>query len=165
MQTLYELTGDYMDLLELAGSDDPDDEQAFADTLEAILGAIDVKADGYATVMAEINGRVDIIKAEIDRLAAMKRTLENRTARMKDALLQTMKVTGRDVIKTDLHTIKITKNGGKLPLIFEEGASVPEKWCKLEPDTAMIRTALETGNTEVLEFAHLGERGEHLSIR
>ena len=39
--TLYELTNDYMELLQMA--EDPDiDEQAFMDTLESIEGALEV---------------------------------------------------------------------------------------------------------------------------
>ena len=167
MDTLYQLTNDYISLLDLAGSDDPEDQEAFETTLEGLLACIDQKADSYAVVLAEMSGRVDVITAEIDRLTAIKRAIENKQKRMKERLLETMKVTGRDAIKTDLHTFKIAKNGGKLPLVINEGADIPDKWCKVivEPDKDKIRTALETGNTEALAFAHLGERGEHLSIR
>ena len=167
METLYSLTSDYLALLELSGSDDPEDQEAFETTLEGLLACIDQKADCYATVLVEMSGRTDIITNEINRLTAIKRSLESNQKRMKERLLETMKITGRDSIKTDLHTFKIAKNGGKLPLIIEEGANVPDKWCKVivEPDKDKIRTALETGNTEVLSFAHLGERGEHLNIK
>lgn len=51
--TLYELTEDYMNLLELA--EDPDiDEQAFMDTLDGIEGAIEIKAENYAKVMRQL---------------------------------------------------------------------------------------------------------------
>lgn len=53
--TLFELVGDYLRLYEMA--DDPDiDPQAFADTMEGIEGAIEDKADGYACVIAKLNG-------------------------------------------------------------------------------------------------------------
>ena len=53
--TLYELTNDYMNLLELA--EDPDiDEQAFLDTLEGIDGALEDKAEGYAKVIRTLEG-------------------------------------------------------------------------------------------------------------
>lgn len=167
METLYELTSDYLGLLELAGSDDPEDQEAFETTLEGLLACIDKKADSYATVLVEMGGRVDIITNEINRLTAIKKAIEDHQKRMKERLLETMQITGRDVIKTDLHTFKIVKNGGKLPLVIEDGANIPDKWCKVivEPDKDKIRTALETGNTEALAFAHLGERGEHLSIK
>lgn len=163
METLYTLTGDYLDLMQLADSTDPEEEQAFIDTLDGILGAIDIKADQYAAVMSEISGRKGIIKAEIDRLTAVMRALSNHEDRMKEALYGSMIATDRREIKTDLHTFKIVKNGGKLPLIID--GDVPDKYQKIimEPDKDLIRTALETGN--VLDFAHFGERGEHLSIK
>lgn len=47
MSTIYELTEDYLRLLELA--EDPDtDPEAFADTLEGLDGEIEIKAEGYA---------------------------------------------------------------------------------------------------------------------
>lgn len=163
MESLYELTGDYLSLMEYADSTDPDDEQVFADTLEAVLGAIDLKADAYATVMTELTARVETIKNEIDRLSTIKRTIENHHARMKDALLMSMQATDRREIKTDLHTFKIVKNGGKVPLIID--GDVPEGMCKiiLEPDKDRIRAAIENGDD--IPYAHLGERGEHLAIK
>ena len=51
--TLYELTDDYMKLLEFA--EDPEaDPQAIADTMDALEGEIEVKAEGYAKVMKQI---------------------------------------------------------------------------------------------------------------
>ena len=50
MSTLYELSADYQKLLELA--EDPDtDAETLADTLEALGGEIEDKADNYARVM------------------------------------------------------------------------------------------------------------------
>ena len=44
MATMYELTGEYRELLAMAG--DPEiDPEAIADTLEAISGEIEVKAE------------------------------------------------------------------------------------------------------------------------
>ena len=61
METLYSLTQDYKNLLDLAGSADPEEIEIFNDTLEAVLGQIEVKADGYAAVMSEIEGRANIV--------------------------------------------------------------------------------------------------------
>ena len=165
MNTLYELTNDYKSLLDLAGSMDENELQTFNDTLEAVLGEIEVKADGYAVVLAEIEGRINTVNREIGRLEAIESALSNTRRRMIDRLKTAMEDIGKKEIKTDLHRFKIVGNGGKLPITIQEDC-VPEEYTKTEvkitPDKDKIRTALESG--EVLPFAQLQERGTHLKI-
>lgn len=165
MNTLYELTNDYKTLLDLAGSMDADELETFNDTLEAVLGEIEVKADGYAVVLAEIEGRINTVNREIGRLEAIESALSNTRRRMIDRLKTAMEDIGKKEIKTDLHRFKIVGNGGKQPLDIDEGC-VPEEYTKTEvkqvPDKDKIRKALESG--ECLTFAHLDDRGTHLKI-
>ena len=54
MSTLYELTNDYLTLLDMA--EDPDvEEDVLRDTMEGIEGEIEIKADGYATSSTYVN--------------------------------------------------------------------------------------------------------------
>ena len=165
MNTLYELTNDYKSLLDLAGSMDENELQTFNDTLEAVLGEIEVKAAGYAVVLAEIEGRINTVNREIGRLEAIESALSNTRRRMIDRLKTAMEDIGKKEIKTDLHRFKIVGNGGKQPLDINESC-VPEEYLKTEvkqvPDKDKIRKTLESG--EVLPFASLGERGTHLKI-
>lgn len=168
MSTLYELTDQYLQLLTLGDSDDPEEQQAFLDTLDGLMGELEVKADSYAAVLSEFDGQKAKIHKEIERLSRIEKAIDNSTKRMKERIMDAMNVIGKTKIKTDLHTFSIQKNGGKLPIILDEAATVPEKFCriKIEPDKdGLIRTALETGNTEVMEFAHFGERGSHLVVK
>ena len=162
METLYSLTQDYKNLLDLAGSAEPEEIETFNDTLEAVLGQIEVKADGYAAVMSEIEGRADIVAKEINRLKAIEDRLVATHKRMKDRLKSAMEELHTNEIKTDLHRFKIVKNGGKLPLVIDGG--VPESFQRVEyvDDKEKIRKALESG--ECLTFAHLEDRGTHLKI-
>ena len=94
--TLYELTEDYMNLLELA--EDPDiDEQAFTDTLEGIEGALEDKAEGYAKVIRTLEGDAAACDAESKRLRNKKQTIENNIKRMKAALQYAMQATGMGI--------------------------------------------------------------------
>lgn len=165
METLYSLTQDCKNLLNLAGSMDEDELQTFNDTLEAILGEIEVKADGYAVVLAEIEGRINTVNREIGRLEAIESALSNTRRRMIDRLKTAMEEIGTKEIKTDLHRFKIVGNGGKQPMDIDEGC-VPEEYMKKEvkmsPDKDKIRKALESG--ECLTFAHLEDRGTRLKI-
>jgi uncharacterized small protein (DUF1192 family) len=165
METMYSLTQDYKELLNLAGSMDADEIETFNNTLEAVLGEIEVKADGYAVVLAEIEGRINTVNREIGRLEAIESALSNTRRRMIDRLKTAMEDIGKKEIKTDLHRFKIVGNGGKQPLDINEGC-VPEEYLKTEvkqvPDKDKIRKALASG--ECLTFAHLEDRGTHLNI-
>lgn len=161
-QSMYELSNDYNGLMEYADSIDPDDEQVFLDTLEAVLGAIDLKMDDYAVVMGHMKEREDLIDNEIKRLKARKDAIKNNRTRMNERLYEVMITTDRRKVTTDLHTFSIRKNGGKLPLVIT--GDVPDNFQKViyEPDNERIREALDNG--EALDFAHYGERGEYLKI-
>ena len=164
MDTLYSLSAEYNELMALAMSTDPEDEQAFADTLEGLTGVIESKMDDYAVVMTHLKGREDLIRQEIERLQSMLQTIDNHEKRMRTHLLVVMKDTLQQTkIQTDLHTFTICRNGGKQPM--EITGEVPDNYKRVvyETDTEKIRKALENG--EELTFAHLNERGEHLRIK
>ena len=74
--TLYELTDDYMRLLDMMG--DPElDPEVLKDTMEGIEGALEDKADGYAKVIKTVEGEKAAIKEEMDRLKARLTALDN----------------------------------------------------------------------------------------
>lgn len=163
MDTLYSLTDDLRQLIDLAPSIDPEDAQCFLDTLEGVLGARDDKLDGYAAVIDTLKSQVELLDHEEVRIANRKKAVKNRIKLMKERMLESMQTTNQTKIQTDLHTFAIQKNGGKAPLIIT--GTVPDDFIKMEPktDTEKIRTALENGET--FDWAHLEERGVHLAIR
>ena len=161
--TLYDLTGDYLKLLEYAEFEE--DPQVIEDTMNSIEGEIEEKADAYAAVLTQLNGQADILKGEIDRLKARRDTLTRNCDRIKNHLYNAMKAMDKQKIKTTLHTFTIAKNGGKLPVILNDGIRVedlPDVLCRREPNMEKIRKTLEEGNTL---WAHYGERGESLRIK
>lgn len=168
MASIYELTTEYLELMAMMA--DPDvDPQIIADTMEAIDGEIEVKADNYAKIMKSLESDANGLKAEEKRLQERRQTIEKNIDNMKQRLQTMMKTTGKTKFKTDLFSFNIAKNGGKAPLIIEEGTTtdnVPLEYIKfMDPvlDNESIRNALEAGET--LEFAKLGERGESLRIK
>lgn len=163
MSTIYELTADYLKLMELGDSDDPEDQQAFLDTLEGLTGEIEMKADSYAAVITSFKNQAAAIDAEIKRLKQRKAAVDNSIDRMKDRIKEAMEAMGKAEIKTDLHTFKIQKNGGKQPM--EITGDVPDEFQRIvyEPDNDKIRAELEAGKT--LPFAELLPRGTQLRIK
>ena len=63
MANIYEIASDWFRVQEMMG--DPElDPQTLADTLEAIEGELEVKAENYAKVMKNLEGDIVAIKAE-----------------------------------------------------------------------------------------------------
>ena len=162
MATLYELTSDYIKLLELA--EDPDiEEDVFRDTLEGIAGAIEDKAEAYAIIIGELLAKADRITGEAKRLNAWADSLTKHADRMKETLMYSMDEIGTKKIETEHFRIGIAGNGGKKPLKIT--SAVPDRYMVMKPevDTKKIREALEAG--EQLDFAYLADRGRHLNIK
>lgn len=160
--TLYELSNQYELLLDML-SDPNEDEEVIIDTIDAIKGEIEVKADGYGKIITMMNSNVKAIDEEIKRLQAKKQVLDNRTKLLKNSVYGVMKQMEVNKIKTDLFTFSIQKNGGVLPL--EIVGEVPDNYTKItyEVDKDKIRNELQKGKE--LEFARFGDRGESLRIR
>lgn len=162
MSNLYKLTNDYETVLNMLYDEDAD-EQMILDTLEAIEGEIEDKADNYAKIIKELEAKQNARKEEAKRLTESAKVFENRVKALKSNLFNSMKATGKTKFATDLFSFNIAKNGGKQTLTID--GEVPEEYTKTitENDTDKIRQALEKG--EKLTFAHFEPRGESLRIK
>ena len=161
--TLYEITGDYLRLLEMMEDQDTVmDTQVLADILDAIEGEFEIKSDGYARVIRELEADAQKYETEIRRMQGRMEVIKNRTKMIKNHLFDSMKATGKLKFKTDLFSFSIQKNGGLQPLEIVSDMEIPDEYCRKEPDNTKIRDALKDGKE--LPFAVLKERGEHLSI-
>lgn len=165
MSTLYELTADFMALLEMA--EDPDtDPVAFEDTMEALGLEIEDKADGYAKVIRQLEGNIAACKAEIQRLKTAATVMDNNIKRMKENLQDTMEVTGKRKFKTPLFSFGIQKNPPSLVLDAVDTGMIPGEYLiPQEPkvDTAKMKADLK-GGLDLTGIAHL-ESGYSLRIK
>lgn len=161
MSTLYELTGDYEYLINKLY--DPEwDEETLIDTLDGIEGEIEDKADGYARILAQMDGDIAALKEQEHRLADRRRVLENRAKRLKDNLFTAMKTVGKTKFQTPLFAFSIRKTPAAV--IIDDPAEIPDKYKTFVESILKsdIKDALKRG--EELPGAHL-EQGETLSIR
>lgn len=165
MSTLYELKGEYLQLLQLL--EDPEvEDQIVLDTLEGIDFELEVKAENYAKIIKELEGNVEIIKAEKKRLSDKQSKLEENIKRLKENLQAAMVDTGKTKFKTELFSFSIQKNGGALPVIVDVDTSeLPDDLVIIteKPDLKAIAKFLEKNPDS--ELAHFGERGESLRIK
>lgn len=154
MATLYDLQGEYLDLLLLA--EDPDvDPQLIVDTMEALEGEIEEKADGYAMVMRDLEEQEQALKNEIDRLALRKAAVYNNRQTMKKALEAAMRVTGKTKFKTTLFSFNIQRNPVSV-VVDVPWTKLPEDYLKYkdpEIDKTKLKKALQDGAE--IEGAHL----------
>lgn len=166
MATLYQLTGQYQFLLSLM--EDPDtDPQIIEDSMEAVSGEIEAKADGYAMVRSELMNQSAFLKTEIDRLTARKRAIDRNVDRFTENLQNSMIATGKTKFKTPLFSFSIAKNPPRV--VIDDPDRIPEGFLIPQPpevDTASIKESLKSVDAAASweGICHL-EQGESLRIR
>lgn len=160
--TIYELTQEYLQLLALA-EDELTDPQTLDDTMEAIQGEIEDKADGYAKIMLQLYAQSDGLDKEIKRLTEKKRAIDNNAKQLKNRLQQAMEATGKTKFKTDLFSFGIQKN--PVALVIDDAEKIPEEFLIAQApkvDNAGIKAALKAG--QEFDWRHLSQ-SESLRIR
>lgn len=161
--TLYELTDQYRELVDLAeNADDESDVQAFADTLEALAGEIDEKIENCAAVVRSIEAQAKSIREEEVRLAARRRAIENSTERLKRYMQDGMDAAGKSKIKGKLFTVSIQDNPPRVAV--DDESQIPKDYMrvKYELDRTSISEAIKCGRE--VPGAHM-EYGRGLRIR
>lgn len=141
---LYELTDNYMQLVELA---DQLDEETFRNTLESIQDSIEDKVENTAKVIKSIEADVQAIKEEEKRLKERRQALEKKIDNIKDYLKEQLEKAGIDKVKRPTITVSIQKNPPSVKVIDE----------KLIPSSFMIAKAPELDKKAVLEKLKGGE--------
>ena len=163
MAKLYEIVADLQDFV--TQNEGLEDEQAYRDTLEGLQGELDDKVSQWARCIKNLEGERDAIKAEGDRLTKRARSIDNEVKHMKDTLLMYLKAAGVSKAGDAVIKASIVKNGGQAPLEIDLiPVDLPEDFQKItiDADKEAIRAALEGG--QQLEWARIGERGEHIKI-
>lgn len=162
--TLYELTNDYLALLAMA--DEDVDEEVLKDTMEGIEGELEDKADSYVTVIKELEAEAEKFKAEIDRLSARKKALENNAQRIKKNLEKAMIDTGKTKFKTEHFSYAIQKNAPSLKIDSDVNVlEIPDEYLVYSApaiDKTKVKAAIKAG--EEFNWARM-EQSESIRIR
>lgn len=129
--TIYEITGQLLELLQMAEDDDVD-PKTLSDTFEAVSGEFEEKADGYAKIMRQLTADAAALKAEEERISSRRKTIEANAKRLKDALEEAMRACGKAKFKTAMFGFSIRKNAPALAIVDEK--AIPERfWAPQEP--------------------------------
>ena len=165
MSNIYELTDQYKEVESML-YDGETEEQVILDTLEAIDGEIEDKADNYAKLIKNILSDVEALKAEENRIKSRRMALENRADRIKKTLQANLEFIGKTKFKTVLFSFSVSKNGGKQPITITDNiGDIPGKY--LIPQNPIVdnEAVRELLKEKEVEWARLEPYGKHLNIR
>ena len=157
MATLYELTGQFLDIYNM----DLDDETK-ADTLDSIDWQTDYenKVENYVKVIKNTEADMEARKNEIKRLTELNRADERKNERLKEVLKESMALTGHERVDTSLFKVSFRKSEA----VEVDDLLLPEayKVATWKADKKRLKEDLKNG-FEILG-AELVER-KNLSIR
>lgn len=147
MSRLYELTEQFKDLAILADGADEDLAVAVRDTMEAIEGEFQEKGKAIAMIALNMDGDLEAIQSQIDRLTERKRTINNRKESLKSYLRENMDAAGITKIVHPLFTITCGK--GKPSVVIDDEKSIPDDYMNVKtsmaPDKVAIAAAIKAG--------------------
>lgn len=165
--SLFNITGQWLELKDMLCecTDDAELEQVIKDSLEGVQGELEAKAANYVYVIQQIEMEADRAEQLEYEWGMKKKIRRSNIARLKQALKDTMVVTGQNELHAGDYTIKIVKNGGVAPIIYDREEDIPQNLMKVkyEKDAKLIREYLE--EHPECEWAHIGERGTHLAFK
>ncbi len=147
MSALYEITENYKALQALAETADEDMAVAVRDTLEGIKGEFQDKGRALAMVTLNMDGDLEAIQSQIDRLTERKRLITNRKESLKEYLRSNMEAAGITKITHPLFTITLGK--GKPVVVIDDENAIPDEFTRVKvtsaPDKAEIARAIKEG--------------------
>ena len=112
---LYELTQNYLHVLEMAENGDD-----LADTLESLEDAIEVKAENTAKVIKQLEANAEMLANESRRLSERKSAIENNVRNLKSYLQDQLDKCGKSKIKGEIFTVAIQNNPMSVEVLDEE---------------------------------------------
>ena len=157
MASIYDLTGSFQTLWNLMEEGTLDDEilqEVFENTTEELS----IKLEGYCKFIKNLESDIAGLKAEEERLAARRKTMENTIKRSKEAMQRAMNVAGEK-------KVSLQKSPASVVLDVTDTSEVPPRYMRYpEPEVDKTKIKEELSNGVELSFAHL-ESKESLRIR
>ena len=147
---LYELTQNYLQVLEIAENGDD-----LADTLEALEDAIEVKAENTAKVIKQLEANAEMLANESRRLSERKSAIENNVRNLKSYLQDQLDKCGKTKIKGEIFTVAIQNNPQSVDVLDES----------LIPSTYFIQQAPKLDRKELLTHLKAGEEIAGVTIK
>lgn len=148
MTALFDIAREYREAADkLADLDLP--PEAIEDTLESLSGDLEAKAQNTAFVIRNLEASAAAIKEAEAQMAARRKAIENRAARVRDYLLANMMVAGIQKIECPYFRMSVRDNPPAVE-IYEPGL-IPAEYMRQpeppppSPDKTAIKEALRAG--------------------
>jgi hypothetical protein len=141
---LYEISTNYLQLLDMA---DSLDAEVFQDTLSAIEEALEDKVENVAKLVRCLEADIKAIKEEEQRLADRRKAVENKISGIKEYLQSQMEVAGLEKVKRPTITVSIQANPPSINILDES----------LIPSKFIIPQAPKISKKEILTAIKNGE--------
>ncbi len=116
--TLYQVSNDYLTALQ--DLTDPEmglDDVVIRDTLEAMAGDFEVKAQNVAMFIRNLETTADAIKQAESDMAKRRKAIENQATRLKAYLKGNMELTGINKVECPYFKLSIAKNPAALEIV------------------------------------------------
>lgn len=148
MTALYEIVATYREAADKLADLDLD-PQTLEDTLESLSGELEEKATNTAMLIRNLEASANAIKDAEAQMAARRKALENRAARIKDYVLANMMIAGIQKIECPYFKLAVRENPAAVE-VFEPGLIPAEFMRQPEPpppavDKKAIGEALKAG--------------------
>ena len=148
MTALFDIAREYREAADkLADLDLP--PETIEDTLESLSGDLEVKATNTAFVIRNLEASAAAIKEAEAQMAARRKAIENRAARVRDYLLANMMVAGIQKIECPFFKLSVRDNPPAVE-VYEPGL-VPGEYMRQpeppppSPDKTAIKEAMKAG--------------------
>ncbi len=165
--TLWQLTDQYLQALQVLTADDDIPPEVVRDTLDALAGDLTTKATNVAAYAKHLEGNAELIAAEIGRLKAMQQRVERHAQQLRDYLLGNMQRAGISKIEatqSPFFRLSIKRNPPRVVVDYED--MIPGEFLRTKVVTEVardeIKRAIQAGQD--VPGAHL-EQIERLEIK
>lgn len=126
------------------------------------------QADAFYDGLQAVSAIVAANKALEDAAHTRRMNAELLADRMKSAIINQLRERNFKRVATTAGAFARQANGGKLPVVLAEGMTpeqAPPEFVRTRFEFDMDKIARALGEGEIVDFAKLGERGEHLRLR
>lgn len=155
---LYEIKDNYLSLLDMIENGEIP-EEAISDTLEAVSGELEEKADNIACIIKNELAEIDAIKAEEQALAERRRAKERNCDRLKAYLSDNLQAAGINKFETARNKISFRRSSALE--IADESAFI--MWAS-EYAPTLLKTSVAANKTAIKDYMALGNEIDGVKI-
>lgn len=164
-QTIFEIMGSYVELLEMAADEEMKDRfnEALQTSKECLDETLEEKAYNYAKVCKNLDfkksslvGQKEHLKSMLDEIDKKIKSIENNKKAMLNNLSEAMQLAEIDKFKNEQFTIYHTKNYNVEILDKEKALEKGLATVEIKPDKVAIKKLIQSG--EAVDYATLNEK-------